>query len=231
MAFNYTDKPSRSSFVERIWQTVDIDDGIYMAPADGSWDLIFTRENGNVRVLFSGPTSRPTPIPYKAGNTNIGIRFRPGVFMVKVSSKEMLDKIEVLPVKNNETFALLGHTFAIPTFETADMLVEQIEREGLFGEDETIDSALQGAVSPVTNRSVQRHMQQGTGLPLGYHRRIKQAQRAIDLLQKGYAPIQAAHEAGYSDQAHMTRMLKKLTSFTPAEIASSGDPIIVEHLD
>lgn len=231
MAFNYTDKPSRSSFVERIWQTVDMDDGIYMAPADGSWDLIFTREDGNVRVLFSGPTSRPTPIPYRAGNTNIGIRFRPGVFMVKVSSKEMLDKIEILPVENNETFKLLGHTFAIPTFETADTLVEQIERECLFGEDETIDSALRGVESSMTNRSVQRHMQQGTGLPLGYHRRIKQAQQAIALLQKGYAPIKAAHEAGYADQAHMTRMLKKLTSFTPAKIASSGDPIIVEHLD
>jgi len=229
MAFHYTDKSSRSSFVETIWQTVDMDDGVYMAPADGSWDLIFTYENGGIRVLFSGPTSRPTPTPYKAGNINVGIRFRPGAFMTQVSSRDMLDKIEILPVENNETFRLLGHIFAIPTFETADVLIEQMERANLLGEDEVVDRVLRGAETPLTNRSVQRHVRQSTGLPLGHHRRIQQAQQAVALLQKGYTPIKAAYEAGYADQAHMTRTLKKLTSYTPAEIAAASEQIIVEH--
>lgn len=230
MAFAYEDRQIDSRFVEVIWKTKDLTDGVYMAPADGSWDLIFITEAGKTRVLFSGPTSRATPVPYKAGNKNLGIRFKPGAFMTKIPAGNMLNKIDILPVHDNKTFELFGYTFPIPSYETADNLIAAFESLGFLDEDRIVSSSLKGKTYSMTSRSVQRHFAAATGLSKHYHERILQAQRAIDLIQSGTSLIEAAHMASYADQAHMTRALRQLSGLTPAEIATAEQPIIIEHL-
>lgn len=229
MSFIYEEKPSRSQFVEVTWRTEDKTDGVYMAPADGCWDLIFITQDDKTRVLFSGPTTRPTPVGYRAGNKNLGIRFRPGTFMTQASALAMRNVVDILPMQGERQFLLFDHTFTIPTYETADDLVAELEHLGFLGHDHVVSTVLSKRDPRMTDRSVQRHFMQATGLSAKSHRRIEQAQRAVDLLRNGHIPIEAAHEAGYADQAHMTRALKELTGHTPAEIATTTEPIIVEH--
>jgi AraC-like DNA-binding protein len=229
MSFIYEEKPSNSRYVEVIWKTEDKTDGVYIAPADGCWDLIFITQSGETRVLFSGPTTQPTSVEYKAGNKNLGIRFKPGAFMTQVSALAMRNVVDILPKKDERHFILFGRIFEIPSFETADQLVKQLETLGLLGNDHVVNAKLRDQTLRMTDRSVQRHFKDATGLPAKSHQRISQAQHAVALLRAGYSPIEAANEAGYADQAHMTRTLKKLTGYTPAEIMTTKVPIIVEH--
>jgi hypothetical protein len=229
MSFDYTDKIPLSHYVEVIWKTVDRTDGVYMAPADACWDLIFITEKDQTRVLFSGPTTQPTPVPYKAGNRNLGIRFKPGAFMTQASALAMRNVVDILPMQDETHFILFDHIFAIPTFETADQFVAELERLGFLGHDHIVKATLDAKTPRITKRSVQRHFKETTGLSATTHQRILQAQHAVSLLRSGHAPVEAAQEAGYADQAHMTRTLKGLTGHTPAEIIATTEPIIVEH--
>ena len=231
MSFTYEEKTSHSPYVEVVWRTEDKTDGVYLAPADGCWDLIFITElSGTVRVLFSGPTTQPTPVHYKAGNKNLGIRFRPGAFMTQAPALAMRNVVDILPLQGPHHFVLFDHIFALPSFETADELVDELEQLGFLGHDAVVSATLREERAPrMTNRSVQRRFLQATGMSPTSHRRIEQAQKAVDLLRSGHSLLEAAHEAGYADQAHMTRTLKELTGHTPAYIARTNEPIIVEH--
>lgn len=51
-------------------------------------------------------------------------------------------------------------------------------------------------------------------------RREGRLQRAIALLQRGASPSAAALESGFSDQPHLTRLLKRATGRTPARFLS-----------
>ena len=50
-------------------------------------------------------------------------------------------------------------------------------------------------------------------------RRSPVAQRAVDLLERGVPAVQVVHLAGYADQPHLTRSLKRLVGQTPSRIA------------
>ena len=56
----------------------------------------------------------------------------------------------------------------------------------------------------------------GTGP--GELRRESRLRRAIQMLREGATPAQAAVEAGFSDQPHLTRLLKRATGHTPATL-------------
>jgi methylphosphotriester-DNA--protein-cysteine methyltransferase len=49
-------------------------------------------------------------------------------------------------------------------------------------------------------------------------RQIERARHAATLLKDGVSILDAVHEAGYFDQAHLTRSLKHLIGQTPVEI-------------
>lgn len=48
--------------------------------------------------------------------------------------------------------------------------------------------------------------------------RHARARRAKELLAEGCPPAEAAHEAGFFDQSHLTRVLRELDGRTPGEI-------------
>ncbi len=48
--------------------------------------------------------------------------------------------------------------------------------------------------------------------------------RAKELLAEGHAPAEAAHEAGFCDQSHLTRVLRRFDGRTPGELRDAGRP-------
>lgn len=74
----------------------------------------------------------------------------------------------------------------------------------------------------LSDRQLRRRMLQSFGYGFATLRRLSRAHRAKSLLRDGFAPALAAHEAGYADQAHLTRELRRIAGRTPGQLAGSG---------
>ncbi|MDD7973618.1 AraC family transcriptional regulator [Roseinatronobacter sp. HJB301] len=71
-------------------------------------------------------------------------------------------------------------------------------------------------------RTVQRIVLDATGLPPKSYARILQFHRAMRLLRDHrLSPSEAAVEAGYADQAHMTHALRRFGGLSPARLADA----------
>jgi AraC-like DNA-binding protein len=225
MSFDYEEKPSTSRFVDVFWRTFDTSDGTYLAAADACWDMIFIRGADGVRALLSGPSSTITPVPYRAGNRNVGIRFVRGSFLTHVPASVMVDTTITLPMTPDGSFVLAGHEWAVPTYESVESFVADLERRELLSDDPLVVAVLAGDAPDASTRSVQRHVAQATGLTETRIRKIVRARTAVVMLQRGDSILDVTHELGYADQAHLTRDLKYLTGYTPGQTQDRNEPI------
>ena len=150
MTFDYEEKPSRSRFVDIIWQTHDTSDGTYLAAADACWDMIFIRSATRVRALLSGPSSQITPVPYKAGNRNVGIRFHRGTFLTHVPATVMVDTTERCPCPRDGDFLLAGLGWPVPRTRRR-RFVAGLEGRGLLSDDPLVLAALRGDSPPTSH--------------------------------------------------------------------------------
>ncbi len=225
MSFDYEEKPSSSRFVDVFWRTFDTSDGTYLAAADACWDMIFIRSADEVRVLLSGPSSTTQPVPYRAGNRNLGIRFVRGSFLTHVPATVMVDTTVALPMTSDGQFVLAGDEWPVPTYETVEDFVAELERRSLLSDDPLVMAALHGDRPTASSRSVQRHFLQVTGLTEKRIRTIVRAREAAERLRTGESILDVTHELGYADQAHLTRDLKGLTGYTPGRTKDRDEPI------
>ena len=70
------EKLSQSPLVDFLWRSEKLTDGVYVASADASWDMIFTRtHDGKTKVLLCGPSFKTAQVPYSSGDKHIGICF------------------------------------------------------------------------------------------------------------------------------------------------------------
>ena len=65
-------------------------------------------------------------------------------------------------------------------------------------------------------------MARATGLTRGVIRQIRRAEAAAELLARGVPAVDAARRAGYADQPHLTRSLRRFVGQTPSQIAISA---------
>jgi methylphosphotriester-DNA--protein-cysteine methyltransferase len=84
--------------------------------------------------------------------------------------------------------------------------------------DEVVGGKLDGASKAMSERNIQRHFMQTTGLSEKYLAQIRRAQDAIRQLQQGKKPSDVAAEAGYSDQPHLAKSLKKIMDRKPSDV-------------
>jgi AraC-like DNA-binding protein len=225
VTFEYGERPSASRFVDVIWRTHDTSDGTYLAAADACWDMIFIRSVHGNRALLSGPSSKITPVPYRAGNHNLGIRFHRGTFLTHVRTSAMVDTTEALPMPTSESFLLAGEEWSMPTFETADEFIAQLERRELLSDDPIVMAALRDDETGMSLRSIQRRVSHATGLTAKRIRQIVRARAAAERLQRGESILDVTYDLGYADQAHLTRDLKRLTGYTPGQTKDRDEPI------
>jgi hypothetical protein len=226
MGFRYEERRSASPFVDVIWHTIDESDGIYLAAADACYDMIFTTmPDASARVLLSGPASRPTELPYQAGNRSVGIRFTRGTYFTHVDPTEMRDRTISLPMPDRSSFELAGATWPFPTFAGADELLDVFDGRGLLAHDPVVDAALHGEAIEFSARSIQRHFQHATGLSPHRVEQIERARAAAARLRAGDAIAEVAYELGYADQSHLTRDVKRLTGFTPGQAQHRDEPV------
>ncbi len=217
-------RPSDSSFVERVTR-VEYDrpvDGLSLP--DGCWDIVFIRGLTGTVAFQTGLSSRPWPVRHAPGERLLTISFKPGVFMPRAPASRILDGFLVHPTPSSRSVSIVGHTVEIPTFDNAEGFVENLARRGLLRRDEIVESVVVGRPWAISPRSVQRHFLSALGMTPKQFAQVQRACRAVEQLEAGRAIATVATELGYSDQAHMTRALKRIMGRTPGKIARDARP-------
>jgi AraC-like DNA-binding protein len=219
MLLVFDDRPSTSPLIERVWRCRSGGTGTFSSIASPLWEMVVSRVSGTTVMTVRGPETRATDADCPADGEWLGIRFKFGTFMPQIPVARVLDRNDVdLPHTAPNAFWLGGRAWEYPRWENAEVFVEHLVRRGLVGREPLVDAALDGR-EELSTRSTQRRFLQATGLTRGAHRQIVRARHVTQLLQSGAGIAEAAHDAGYFDQAHLTRSVKHLIGQTPGQIA------------
>jgi len=221
MTFLFEDRPSDSSFVETIWRAQSERAGSFISLAASHWEMVVTRYRGKTSFTVRGPETKATPLHYQwTGAEWLGIRFKLGTFLPYLPPSKLLDRRDVnLPQATSQSFWLQGSVWELPTFENADTFVERLVRGGLLVRDPVVQAVLEGQPQELSVRAVQYRFLEATGLTHRTVQQIERARHALTLLQQGASIADTVYQAGYFDQPHLTRALKRFAGQTPAQIA------------
>jgi AraC-like DNA-binding protein len=219
MFLRFRDRPSDSPYIERVWRGRSDGGGPFVSVAAGHLELVVTRLADLTMVTIRGPETRATTIDCPPDGEWAAIRFRLGAHMPALPTHLLVDHRDVdLPVAADGSFALLGSRWPLPDLDNAERYVDALARRGVIARDDAVEAAMRGDRQRLTSRSVQRHFRRTTGMTHGQFRQIQRARHAANLLRDGAPILDTVHEAGYFDQAHLTRSLKILIGETPASI-------------
>lgn len=214
----HTRRASRHPLVETVWRSQNLDDGIYLATPDGSWDLILlVRADGSRQMMIAGQATRPAEVPYEKGTSSVVISFVPGAYLPLYPGNTLLDSAEILPGVDEAHFSYAGQALPFPSYDTAEDLVEMMVRQGFIKHDPIVTKTWTDESLALSARAVQRHFVHTTGTTHKSLRQIQRAQEAVRLLQKGKKPADAAAETGYADQPHLAKSLRKIMGSTPSD--------------
>lgn len=218
MIFTFEERPSDSSFVERVWRTHSEHAGAFSSIAMSHWEMVVTRHRGKTTLTVRGPETKATPLHCSADGEWLGIRFKLGTVMPHLPASNLVDEAANLPNAASQSFWLHGSAWQFPDFDNADTFVDRLVDEGLLVYEPVVNAALQGQLKDLSVRTAQRRCLRTTGLTQSAVRQIERARYATTLLQQGISILNVVHEAGYFDQPHLTRSLKYLIGQTPAQI-------------
>jgi AraC-like DNA-binding protein len=224
MIFSFEERPSDSSFVERIWRTQSERAGAFTSLAVSQWEMVVMRHNGKTTLTVRGPETKATPAYCSVHAEWFGIIFKFGTFMPHLPASNLVDGSVDLPDAASKSFWLHGSVWQCPDYDNADTFVAGLVRAGLLVRDPIVDAVLQNQPQALSPRSVQRRFLRATGLTQGSIRQIERARYATTLLQQGVSVLDTVDLAGYADQPHLTRSLKHFIGKTPAQIIRQSEP-------
>lgn len=217
-------RPSDSPLVETIWRSQSERAGEFLSVAASHWEMVITRLAGNIHVTVRGPETQAKPAHCPADGDWLGIVFRLGAYMPHLPTIKLVDDEINLPEAGGRSFWLHSSAWEFPSYETADDFVAKMVRQGLLVHEPIVAAALQNQATDLSLRSVQRRFLHATGLTRGAVSQIERARNAVSLLQQGVSILDTVDLAGYADQPHLTRSLKRLVGQTPAQILSPAEP-------
>ena len=224
LIFELDARPSDSPFVELIWHARSGRPGMFHSIASNHWMMVVTLRDGKSTLTVRGPETRATPLFSDGEGEWVGIWFRVGAFMPHLPVSALVDRDLTLPGAGKRSFHLDGTAWEFPDYENADTFVDRLVRKGLLVRDPVVDEVLHGRRNDLSARSVQRRFVHATGLTQSAVRQIERARTAMTLLQRGVSILDTVHEAGYYDQSHLTRSLKRWLGHTPAQIVRMTAP-------
>jgi methylphosphotriester-DNA--protein-cysteine methyltransferase len=109
-------------------------------------------------------------------------------------------------------------TWEIWTHDNAEVSRGRLARAGVIARSHATDAAVEGDVDWMSQRSVQRHFRRVTGMTFGSHQQIKGRRSCSRFAEQRSSVLNATFDAGYFDQAHLTRSVKQLIWMTRARL-------------
>ncbi len=214
----YEQHSSGLKLVNCVWRAVVSEDDRFVDPANEYWGLAFTEHtDGRLSAELIGPSLTPRQLYCVRGERHWGVEFKAHIVLRGVKKPAILGAIAALLVVGRQVL-IAGVAYSIPSYETIEDFVVKLERDGVIVSDEAIERSLNGDVRGLSRRSWQRQHKDTTGVTKKQIEQLRRARYAFFLLQQGYSVSNAAAEAGFADQAHMTRAFKLLRSETPGQI-------------
>ncbi|HEX2052759.1 MAG TPA: hypothetical protein VHJ78_03400, partial [Actinomycetota bacterium] len=100
---------------------------------------------GDHRPAVEGPETKASEADFPADAEFFGITFKLGSFMPHLPLKTLLDRQDAtLPEASSNSFWLHGSAWELPTFESADVFVNRLIRQGILVRDPVVEAAIQG---------------------------------------------------------------------------------------
>ena len=224
MLLNFEERTSDSAFVERIWRSYSTRSGSFYSMAEPNVELVVARVDASPVVILRGPVTTASVADCPPGGEWLGVRFRMGAHLPGLPTSSLRDhRSLVLPEAGHERFWLGGRAWEIPTFDNAETLVGRMAAAGVIAHDDIVDRAFDGPKPDVTLRSVQRRFLQTTGITREGFLQIERARYAAYLLRAGVSILDVVDQAGYFDQPHLNRALRRLIGPTPGGLRRSED--------
>ena len=218
MTQKHTHRSSPHPWIDRVWQTVCLTDGVYKATPDGSWDLILSvSPDGQPTIFLSGQATEPVDVPYLAGEHSVVISFAAHVHLTTDKEVRTGAAIRLLPVEG-EVFRLDGVELPLPTFGNAEQLTEMMVAANLLQSNDLVAKAFTEKPRAASRRSVQQHFKKTTGITQKDFQLIRRAQEAVRRLKLGDTSASVAADLGYTDQSHMIKSIKKIMGRLPSNL-------------
>jgi AraC-like DNA-binding protein len=210
-------RPAWRRVLACLWEQRVGADRIQRVVPDGHADLLFSSDGTTWVVGVADAVSRP---PLAAGTRIFGVRLRPeavgAAFHHPASS--LLNR--TLPAED-----VLGARKARRLFDAAhlDAWIRSIEPDRrATGAVELLEHRSVGLVASqlgISTRQLHRVLRAEVGLPPSTYRLIRRFQRFVRLSDAQIGLAAAGAQAGYADQAHLTRDVRRLAGLTPAQFA------------
>ncbi|MCL4263354.1 MAG: AraC family transcriptional regulator [Anaerolineae bacterium] len=219
MSLFMEDRASDSPFVEKVWWAQSDTAVSFISQAASQWEMVVVRYQGQTSLTIRGPETVATLADCPANAQFFGISFKLGTFLPDLPLCQRLNRNDItLPGVTRQSFCLNGSAWQFPDYENADTFVNHLVREGLLVRDPVVTAVLQGQPADLSPRAVQYRFLQATGLTQTTIQQIERARLAMFLLQQGRPILDTVFEAGYYDQPHLTRSLKRFIGQTPTQI-------------
>ncbi|TNC24668.1 helix-turn-helix transcriptional regulator [Amycolatopsis alkalitolerans] len=192
---------------------------------DGALDLMWHEG----RLTVAGPDATATSVRAEPGSRTFGLRFPPGVapLLLGVPAGDLVNRRVALADLVTGTPGagpdLLEHVY-VDLWRRADPDPGLIRLAALLdrGARRGVPVARLAGMVGLTERSLRRTSRDLFGYGLKTLSGIRRFQRAHELVQGGAALAAAAAEAGYADQAHMTREITRFAGITPGRLRTAS---------
>jgi methylphosphotriester-DNA--protein-cysteine methyltransferase len=107
----------------------------------------------------------------------------------------------------------------MPTPDNLDVFVARLQRADLLVFDPMVAELVHADDATVPERTAQSRFRRAVGVSRRTMRVIERARFAAERLRAGVPIPSVVEAAGYYDQPHLTRSIKRLIGYTPAELA------------
>lgn len=227
-------------FVSQYWLSLNNSVPLYTALPDGCVDLVLEVTATGCRSWVYGTTTAPTHIPCTAGSHYLGVRLQPGQsrHFIGAAADEITDSREDLlalmefpsdriatriapstgtdaPFEELDTILTGALSHAPHDAIYIDHVIEHVDvRHGQVRVDDVASHFGK------SRRQMERAFLQTVGVPLKFFCMIARLRHAARLIvQPAERSLTAvANDAGYSDQAHMTRDFTRLAGISPGQL-------------
>ncbi|WP_370370890.1 helix-turn-helix domain-containing protein [Catenulispora sp. GP43] len=205
---------------------------------DGCSDL--TWQDGAVRLV--GPDRAAWRAPLAAGSAIAGVRLRPGaarILLGRMPVEEVLGAQVPLESVTADVALLTERLAATDSPQAAVRVLEEFVAAlaPRYEPDAAVEQVLRmlrsGGMSPhvpaladavgLSERQLRRRFTEAVGYGPKTLHSILRFQHALDLGRSGAPGLAAiAYQAGYADQAHFAREVRRLAGVTPSELLGAG---------
>jgi AraC-like DNA-binding protein len=190
---------------------------------DTHWGIVVSTYRGRSVLTVRGPETKATVAHSVGGAEFFGIQFKAGTLLSLFPPNTLIDRQDVtLPEAVRCSFWLGSTAWQLPNYDNAEVFVARLAAQGLLLQDNTVAAVLRAEPVSASMRTVQRRFLSATGLTSTMILQIERARHAVSLLKSGVSILDVVDIAGYYDQPHLTREVRRFIGLTPAQIANTN---------